>query len=83
MYTIYGNNVFISNKFEPGILKMFKEIPMLPKYSHQTTTLLKTQCFVILSLTFFNMFSQKYRDFNFQTWKESQPENSKHFSIIF
>ena len=67
----------IPYKLEPGMMKIFKEIPMLPKYSHQATTLLKIQCLVILSLTFFNMFSWKYHDFNFQTWKESEPEKLK------
>ena len=55
-----------------------RKIPMLPKYSHKTAIISKIECAVILSMAFCNIFSlTKYKNFNFQSWKQSHPEKLK------
>ena len=56
-----------------------RKIPMLPKHSHETARLVKHECVIILSMAFFNIFSKKYKNFNFQLWKQSEPEKLKAF----
>ena len=56
-----------------------RKIPMLTKHSHETARLVKHECVIILSMAFFNIFSKKYKNFNFQLWKQSEPEKLKAF----